>query len=121
MNTQFRREIKLLLQAGLLIFSFTVVVGILNGLDAMEFARPMLMAHVHAGTLGWITLGFIAACLWIFCEGRTVSGWRASAPRWLGVVAILSILFYAWPEAASPWRPSWASTPGSRRCCGARP
>ncbi|MFZ2615156.1 MAG: hypothetical protein WA077_04150, partial [Anaerolineae bacterium] len=96
MNTQFRREIKLLLQAGLLIFSFTVVVGILNGLDAMEFARPMLMAHVHAGTLGWITLGFIAACLWIFCEGRTVSGWRASAPRWLGVVAILSILFYAY-------------------------
>ncbi|MBK7202413.1 hypothetical protein [Candidatus Amarolinea dominans] len=96
MNTQFRREIKLLLQAGLLIFSFTVVVGILNGLDAMEFARPMLMAHVHAGTLGWITLGFIAACLWIFCEGRTVSGWRASAPRWLGVVTALSIIFYAY-------------------------
>ena len=96
MNTQFRREIRLLLQAGLLIFSFTVVVGILNGLDAIDFARPMLMAHVHAGTLGWITLGFIAACLWIFSEGRSATGWRASTPRWLGVIAILSIVFYAY-------------------------
>ena len=38
MNTQFRREIKLLLQAGLLTFSFTVVVGILNGLDAPTYS-----------------------------------------------------------------------------------
>ena len=63
MNTQFRREIKLLLQAGLLIFSFTVVVGILNGLDAMDVARPRLMAHVHACTLGWISLGFVVGLM----------------------------------------------------------
>ncbi len=95
-TTQFRSEIKLLLQAALLIFTFTVVVGILNGLDVMDFDRKQLMAHVHAGTLGWITLGFIAACLWIFSEGQTVTGWRAAAPRWLGIAAAVAIVFYAY-------------------------
>ena len=95
-TTQFRNEIKLFLQAGLLIFIFTVGVGILNGLDVVDFDRKMLMAHVHAGTLGWITLGFIAVCLWIFSEGQAVTGWRAAAPRWLGIAAAVSIAFYAY-------------------------
>jgi DNA-binding CsgD family transcriptional regulator len=69
-TSQFRSEIKLLLQAALLIFIFTVGIGILNGLDIIDFDRKQLMSHVHAGTLGWITLGFVAACLWIFSEGR---------------------------------------------------
>lgn len=95
-TSSFRTEIKLLLQAGLLIFSFTVVIGILNGLDVVDFDRKMLMAHVHAGTLGWITLGFLAACLWVFSDGRTVAGWRAAAPRWMGVAAAVAIAFYAY-------------------------
>lgn len=37
------------------------MVGILNGLDLVEFDRKALLTHVHAGTLGWITLGFFAA------------------------------------------------------------
>ena len=91
---QLRGEIKLLLQAALLIFTFTVGVGILNGIDVVDFERKQLMAHVHAGTLGWITLSFIAACLWMFSEGRSVTGWRAVAPRWLGIAAAVSIIFY---------------------------
>ncbi|NUM44439.1 MAG: hypothetical protein HUU38_06995 [Anaerolineales bacterium] len=95
-TTHFRNEIKLLLQAGLIIFTFTVGIGILNGLDLVDFERPRLMAHVHAGTLGWITLGFIAACLWIFSDGQPVTGWRAAAPRGLGIVGVLSIVFYTY-------------------------
>lgn len=95
MTSPFRAEIRLLLQAGLLIFVFTVIVGILNGLDVVDFDRSMLMAHVHAGTLGWITLGFLAACLWIFSEGAEVSGWRARWPRPLSWLAVLAVAFYA--------------------------
>ncbi len=95
-TTQFRSEIKLLLQAALLIFIFTVGIGILNGLDIIDFDRKQLMSHVHAGTLGWITLGFIAACLWIFSEGQTVTGWRAAAPRWLGIASAVAIVFYSY-------------------------
>ena len=76
-TTQFRSEIKFLLQAALLIFTFTVAIGILNGHDIIDFERKQLMSHV-AGTLGWITLGFVAACL-DFSEGQAATGWRAAA------------------------------------------
>src|SRR6184192_2937211 len=46
---RYRPEIGWLLQIAMLIFVVTV-----------------LLTHVHAGTLGWITLGVAAACLWIF-------------------------------------------------------
>ncbi|MFQ5943829.1 MAG: hypothetical protein ACE5JF_09770 [Anaerolineales bacterium] len=87
-------SVKILLQAAMAIFLVTVVVGILNGLDLVEFDRSTLLTHVHAGTLGWITLGFFAACLWLLSERGTLMGWRAWSPRWLSYGAILSIALY---------------------------
>ena len=59
MKTILSREMKMSETRKEPIMDGYVVVGILNGLDAMEFARPMLMAHVHAGTLGLISRGFV--------------------------------------------------------------
>ncbi len=50
---------RLLLQAAFAVFTITVVIGILNGIDAVDFGRNTLLTHVHAGTLGWITLGVV--------------------------------------------------------------
>ena len=36
------------------IFVITVAIGILNGTDLWDPPRNTLLAHVHAGTLGWI-------------------------------------------------------------------
>lgn len=93
--TRVRKDVRLLFQAALLIFTFTVVVGILNGLDLIDFKRSMLIAHVHAGTLGWITLGVIAACLWMFSEGQTLTGWRASSTGWISWGSVIAIVVYA--------------------------
>lgn len=87
-------SVKILLQAAMAIFLVTVVVGILNGLDLVEFNRPVLLTHVHAGALGWITLGFFAACLWLFTEGEMLTGWRARSPRWLSYGAVLAVALY---------------------------
>ncbi|MBI4199503.1 MAG: hypothetical protein HY535_03405, partial [Chloroflexi bacterium] len=87
-------EVRLLLQAAMAIFLVTVIVGILNGLDVIDFDRRTLLAHVHAGTLGWITLGFFAACLWLFSERQPLSGWRARSPRPLSWAATVAIAFY---------------------------
>lgn len=94
-GTPLGRDIRLLLQAGLAIFAFTVAIGILNGLDLIEFDRKMLLAHVHAGALGWITLGFLGASLWIFSEGRALDGWSARAPRWLSYGVVAAVALYA--------------------------
>ena len=64
---RYRPEIGWLLQIAMLIFVVTVLIGIANGTKAFgTLERNVLLTHVHAGTLGWITLGVAAACLWIF-------------------------------------------------------
>ncbi len=69
-----RREIKALLQAAIIVYLFTVVVGILNGLDLVDFDRRILVTHVHTGALGWITLGVFAACFWQFSKREPLKG-----------------------------------------------
>ena len=64
---RYRPEIGRLLQIAMLIFVVTVLIGIANGTKVFgTLDRSVLLTHVHAGTLGWITLGVAAACLWIF-------------------------------------------------------
>ena len=42
------------------IFLVTIGIGILNGLDVVEFTRDQLLTHVHSGTIGWLTLSIVA-------------------------------------------------------------
>ena len=48
------------------IFVLTVGIGILNGTDAVDFARNWILTHVHSGTLGWISLSIVATASWFF-------------------------------------------------------
>lgn len=83
-----------LLLAAIAVFVVTVLIGILNGLDLVEFDHNTLMTHTHSGTLGWITLSVFALCGWIFgaAEGPElvrVGRWRPW--RGLAWLAILSV------------------------------
>ena len=42
------------------VFLVTIAIGILNGLDVVEFDRNQLLTHVHSGTVGWLTLAIVA-------------------------------------------------------------
>jgi hypothetical protein len=86
-------QIQLLLQAALIIFVYTVVIGILNGTDLVEFGHQTILTHVHTGTLGWITTSVLAASLWMF-GGKRKSGWRDSVMGWLPAVTILGVIAY---------------------------
>ena len=76
-----RAEVKLLLQVAMVLFVWTVVIGILNGTDLVDFDRKVLLSHVHAGTLGWITTSVFAASLWLF--GSTARAGEVTAGRGL--------------------------------------
>lgn len=43
------------------LFVVTIVIGILNGADAVEFDRNAILTHVHSGTVGWLSLSIVAA------------------------------------------------------------
>lgn len=60
------KGVRNLFRAALLIFVITVVIGILNGTDVWDPPRNTVLAHVHAGTLGWITLAVFGGAIWMY-------------------------------------------------------
>lgn len=55
--------------SALLLFVVTIVIGILNGMDLWQPSHNALLTHVHAGTLGWITLAVVGSAMLMFGEG----------------------------------------------------
>lgn len=76
------------------LFTVTVLIGILNGLDLVDFSHSQLLTHVHAGTLGWITLAVFAATLWMFSEGRTLDEQELIRARLFANLAAAAIALY---------------------------
>lgn len=88
-----RGEVKLLLQAAMVVFVWTVVIGILNGTDVVDFDRKVLLSHVHAGTLGWITTSVFASSIWLF--GAGASGGEIRWARWLTWASVVILPVFA--------------------------
>jgi hypothetical protein len=63
---------RIVFSAAAVIFMYTIVIGILNGMDVWDPEHDVLMSHVHSGTLGWITLGVAGVAFLMFSEDREV-------------------------------------------------
>ena len=76
--------------AALALFIVTIVVGILNGLDLYNPDHDTLLTHVHAGTLGWITLAVTGAALLMFAraDAAEVAVKRSMVMAWTMTIAI---------------------------------
>src|SRR5688572_28910413 len=48
------------------VFLVTILIGILNGTDAVEFDRNAILTHVHSGTIGWLSLTIVASTFLLF-------------------------------------------------------
>lgn len=85
--------------ASLLLFVITIVVGILNGLDLYTPDHDTLLTHVHAGTLGWITLAATGAALLMFARSDADDSEtrRSMVMAWTMTIAIAAyvIAFFA--------------------------
>ncbi len=80
--------------AALLLFIATIVIGILNGIDLWEPNHDTLISHVHAGTLGWITLGVSGIAFLMFSRDRQVSAAEASKARTLAWAMVGAVTLY---------------------------
>ena len=86
---RYGREIRWLLQSALLIFLVTVGLGMARGLGLVDFTNAnQVLTHLHSGVLGWITLGIMAAVLWLY--GGT--GARRGEERYVTWTSILLII-----------------------------
>ncbi|GAB4332534.1 MAG: hypothetical protein Kow0010_18500 [Dehalococcoidia bacterium] len=105
-SNPLRPEIMLLFTSAMVIFVFTVTVGILNGTDIVDFDQKTILTHVHTGTLGWLTLSVFAAAFWLFGQ-EDASDTLRKAARWLAVAAVVAIVAYnvAFLTTYGNWRP----------------
>lgn len=62
----YEPEVRWMFGWALLLFVWTVGIGILNGLDLVEFERKVLLTHLHVGTLAWLSMAVFAASLVLF-------------------------------------------------------
>jgi hypothetical protein len=74
------RAARLLYLVAIAVFVVNIVIGILNGADAVEFDHNQILTHVHAGTVGWLTLAVIAGMTLMF---------RATDRRLVVAIAVL--------------------------------
>ncbi|MGK2964204.1 MAG: hypothetical protein ACSLFM_01210 [Tepidiformaceae bacterium] len=100
-------EIRALLLSAMAVFVYTIVIGILNGIDAVEFDQRRILGHVHGGTLGWLTLSVFAASLWLFGEQRPVGPQERKLLRYATAGAIVAFVLYvaAFSLTYGWWRP----------------
>ena len=85
---------RITLFSGLLLFVLTIVVGILNGTDLWNPDHDTLIGHVHAGTLGWITLGVAGIVFLTFSTGREVPAAEAGKARTLALALVGAVVLY---------------------------
>jgi hypothetical protein len=85
-------QARLLYRGALLIFVVTIVIGILNGLDVWDPTHQMILTHVHAGTLGWITLSVIGSALAMFGGGADPKA--AATARSLTMASLVTVVIY---------------------------
>ena len=112
------RTVRGLFLVAMAVFVVTIAIGILNGLDVIEFNRDQLLTHVHSGTLGWLTLTIVAASAWLAggIDRRLAIAlgvlipvyvlafylaipWLRAAVGGLLLLAILWLLVWAWQVA----------------------
>jgi hypothetical protein len=72
-DTTAPAETRLLFRVALAIFVVTVAIGMFNGFHFIQLSRAVLLTHVHAGTLGWITLVAMGAAIWMFQAAPGIS------------------------------------------------
>jgi hypothetical protein len=63
-SADWRGPVRNLFYVAMAVFLVTIGIGILNGLDVVDFNRDQILTHVHSGTLGWISLSLVAAATW---------------------------------------------------------
>lgn len=101
------RPARALYLTALSIFVVTVVIGILNGTDLVAFGvgegvytvaeklgRQLLLTHLHAGTLGFITLAVVAGAFRMFTEGSPPDSAVERSARGVGWAMAVAITLY---------------------------
>lgn len=72
-NDPVWRQTRILFLGSALLFLINIYFGFDNALTVGEIPRSQVLIHLHAGSVGWITLSLIGLAIWVFTGEREVS------------------------------------------------
>ena len=88
-NDQLWKQTRYLFLASAVLFLANIIFGFDNALSVGTIPRWQELVHVHAGTLGWVTLSILGLAIWAFTGQREVSRAyvrRVTALIWVGIL-----------------------------------
>lgn len=90
------RQVKIILMGAALLFLINIYFGFDNALTAAgaEIPRWQLLIHLHAGSIGWITLSAIGIAIWLLTGDRDVTPAYENRVRLLGWAAVIVFAGY---------------------------
>jgi len=91
-NTEVWNVIRIILLGSATLFLINIFFGFDNVVTTGVLPRSQSLIHLHAGSIGWITLSQLAIAFWVFTGNREVSETHARRRRML---AYLAIFFFA--------------------------
>lgn len=87
-NREVWNQIRVLFIGSAVLFLINIYFGFDNALTAGILPRWQALIHLHAGSIGWITLSLIGLAIWIFTGEREVSDRYVSRVRAFTYVAL---------------------------------
>jgi hypothetical protein len=88
------RSLRIIFIGSALLFLINIYFGFSNALTDGAIAREQVLIHLHAGSIGWITLSAIGFAIWMVTGSRAVSPSYARRVRVLAIVAVLVFAAY---------------------------
>jgi hypothetical protein len=87
-NAEVWNQIRIILLGSAILFLINIFFGFDNAVTTGVLPRSQSLLHLHAGSIGWITLSQLAIAIWVFTGNREVSEKYASRIRTLAYLAI---------------------------------
>ncbi len=87
-------SLKFLFLGALLIFLINNWFGFDNALTTGVIDRWQVLIHLHAGSVGWITLSAIGLAIWVYTGDRNVDATHAGQARMLAQAATIIFALY---------------------------
>jgi len=93
-NEAVWRQLRIIFIGSALLFLINIFFGFGNALTDGIINRGQILVHLHAGTIGWITLSTIGLAIWVVTGRRQVGPEYERTVRRLGWAAVIAFALY---------------------------
>lgn len=93
-DSEVEKNIVYIFVTAMVVFFFNILIGMINGLNLIEFNRAAVIFHVHAGTIGWLSVSTFAIIIWYFSRNRKLDSQSLTLVKWIVRFVVIGVPLY---------------------------